>query len=57
MSAGFALSLVSTEHSQNDANEYTLRLCGLRNSSAILATLKNFDWHWQSIKQKFYLRI
>jgi len=23
-----------------------LRLCGLRNSSAILATLKNFDWHW-----------
>jgi len=43
MSAGFALSLVSTEHSQNDANEYTLRLCGLRNSSAILATLKNFD--------------
>jgi len=23
-----------------------LRLCGLRNSSAILATLKSFDWHW-----------
>jgi len=23
-----------------------LRLCGLRNSSAILDTLKNFDWHW-----------
>ena len=23
-----------------------LRLCGLRNSSAILATLTNFDWHW-----------
>ena len=24
----------------------TLRLCGLRHSSAILAALKNFDWHW-----------
>ena len=23
------------------------RLYGLRNSSAILTTLKNFDWHWQ----------
>ena len=23
-----------------------LRLCGLRNSSAILATLKKFDWRW-----------
>jgi len=27
-----------------------LRLCGLRNSSAILATIKNFDWHWHWIQ-------
>jgi len=37
-----------TKHSfyQSFPNIVLLRLCWLRNSSAILATLKCFDWHW-----------